>query len=147
MALSAFDDESRGPHAGQLRTVLGPAESLWRQLLAHAAEQDPSLVELWHFAGSKYDWSLRLKQKDRVLLHMTPCRKHFLAGIVLGEKTIASAQARGLPKPVLAAIEEAPRYAEGRGIRRKVSSAADLRVVKRLLELKMSGGPAATSAR
>jgi hypothetical protein len=147
VALSAFDDESRGPDAGQLRTVLGPAESLWRQLLAHAVERDPSVVELWHFAGSRYGWSLRLKQKDRVLVHMTPCKEHFLAGIVLGEKTIASAQARGLLKPVLAAIEEVPRYAEGRGIRRKVASAADLRVVKRLLELKMSGGPAATSAR
>jgi hypothetical protein len=78
---------------------------------------------------------------------MTPCKGHFLAGIVLAEKAVAQAQAKGFPKPVLAALEAAPRYAEGRGIRRKVSSAADLRVVKRLLELKMSGGPAATSAR
>ena len=139
MALSAFDDKSRSPDPGQLRDALGPAGSLWRQLLARAAQRDPSVVQLWHFAGSKYGWSLRVKRKDRIILHMTPSRGHFLAGIVLGEKAVAAARANGLPKPLLAAIEEAPRYAEGRGIRREVSSARDLRLVTRLLELKMSG--------
>jgi hypothetical protein len=119
LALSAFDDRSRSPDPDELRAALGPAGTLWRQLLAHAAQRDPSVVQLWHFSGPRYGWSLRLKQKDRVVLHMTPCRGHFLAGVVLSEKTVASAPAKGLPKPILAVIEAAPRYAEGRGIRRR----------------------------
>lgn len=142
MALSAFDDKSSSPDPEQLRAALGRSGTLWRQLLAHAAKQDPGVVEKhWHFAGAKYGWSLRVKQKDRVILHMTPCRGHFLAGVVLGEKTVAAAQAGGLPKPVLAALEAAPRYAEGRGIRRRVSTIQDMRLVMRLVELKMSSAP------
>jgi hypothetical protein len=140
LALSVFDDKSRSPDPGQLRAALGTAAVLWRQLLARAARQDPDVLPLWHYAGPKHGWSLRVKQKDRIILHMTPCQGHFLAGIVLGEKTIAAAHANVLPKPVLAVIEAAPRYAEGRGIRQKVSSAPDLRIVTRLLDLKMSGG-------
>ncbi len=139
MALSAFDDRSRRPDAARLRATLGPVAPLWRRLLDGAAGLDPNVVEAWHFAGPKYGWSLRVKQKDRVLFHMTPCSGHFLAGIVLGEKTIASAQAQGLPKRVLEVLEAAPRYAEGRGIRHEVSSDRDLRVVLSLLELKMPG--------
>lgn len=140
MALSAFDDRFASPDNGKLRAALGPSTGLWRRLLAHAAERDPGIVELWQFPGPKYGWSLRLKQKERIILHMTPCKGHFLAGIVLGEKTIAEAREKGLPKSVLEAVEAAPRYAEGRGIRRKVSTARDLRVVVRLLELKIAGG-------
>ncbi len=147
MALSVFDDRSRSPDPERLRAALGPAAALWRQLLARAAERDPDVLQLWHFAGPKYGWSLRVRQKGRVVLHMTPCKGHFLAGIILGEKTIAAAQAKGLPKPVLAVIEAAPRYAEGRGIRQKVSSARDLRIVTRLLDLKMSGAAAGPGAR
>ena len=147
MALSAFDDKSRSPDPDELRAALGPAGTLWRQLLAHATQRDPSVVQLWHFSGPRYGWSLRLKQKDRVVLHMTPCRGHFLAGVVLSEKTVASARAKGLPKSVLAVIEAAPRYAEGRGIRQKVSSAPDLRIVTRLLDLKLSGAAASSGTR
>lgn len=135
MALSAFDDRARSPK--QLRSTLGTSEILWRQLLAHAAEQDANVVEHWHFAGPKYGWSLRVKQRDRVVLHMTPCKGHFLASLVLGEKRIATEKAAGLPKPVLAALEAAPRYAEGRGIRIRVSTTRDLRLTMRLVELKL----------
>jgi hypothetical protein len=147
LALSAFDDKSRSPEPARLRATLGPAAALWRKLLSGAAELDPDVVEAWNFAGPRYGWSLRVKQKERVVLHMTPCSGHFLAGIVLGEKTIAQAQAKGLPKPVLEVLEATPRYAEGRGIRHEVSSEQDLRVVLSLLELKMPDGSGSRASR
>src|SRR5512135_1433626 len=77
MALSAFDDKALRPDPEQLRSALGASKVLWRKLLAHAAERDAHVVEHWHFAGPKYGWSLRVKQKDRVVLHLTPCKGAF----------------------------------------------------------------------
>jgi hypothetical protein len=122
-----------------VREVLGPSQALWSRLLAQASAQCPGLAQEWHFAGPKYGWSLRLKQKDRIVLHVTPGNARFLVGVVLGGKALAGARTGGLSKAALAILEAAPRYAEGAGIRMSVSSAADLRVALQFLALKLSG--------
>ena len=54
----------------------------------------------------------------------------------LGEKAVKQAHAAKLPQPLLSAIEAAPRYAEGRGVRLavkkrgQVPSLAALAVIK-----------------
>jgi hypothetical protein len=138
MALSALDDKSRRPTPADLKRVLGKSASLWSELVSHVAEKHAPITEEWNFSGAKYGWSLRLKRKDRVVLYMTPQAGQFLAGIVLGEKAAKAAHEKGLPKPVLALIDAAPRYAEGRGIRFPVSTRADLRAVEQLAAVKMA---------
>jgi hypothetical protein len=137
MALSAFDDKAQQPTASDLEGVLGRTNSHWKQLVAHIASEYAPLDQSWNFAGAKWGWSLRLKQKKRTILYMTPCRKHFLVGFALGEKAVRAARARGLPKPVLDAIAEAPRYAEGRGVRIPVRTRADRENVVALAAVKM----------
>ncbi|HEY5169687.1 MAG TPA: DUF3788 family protein [Thermoleophilia bacterium] len=137
MALSAFDDVSSPPQPAAVSEVLGPSARLWDQLVSAVTESHPPTVALWNFAGVKYGWSLRLKRRDRNLLHLTPQPGTFLLGVVLGEKAALAAHRGELPKAVLKVIDEAPRYGEGRGIRMQVATTADLETARMLTALKM----------
>jgi hypothetical protein len=138
VALSVFDDRSEEPGPADLTEVLGRSAAQWDALRERIADAYPPLEEAWGFAGAKWGWSLRLKQKKRTVLYMTPCSKHFLVGFVLGEKAVAAARESGLPESVMAQIEATRKYAEGRGIRLEVRYAKDLEAVIRLASVKMA---------
>jgi hypothetical protein len=135
MPTSAFDDQSRPPDRGELAEVLGPSWGFWDALVSTVVDAHP-LTQLWNFSGAKYGWSLRLKRRDRILLYLTPKSGCFVLGVVLGEKAAKAAHVSGLPEEVLALIDDAPRYAEGRGIRLAVSTEKDLAAARMLLALK-----------
>ena len=138
VALSAFDDKSKKPGAKDLEEMLGRTSMHWDDLRTHiAAEYDP-LDETWTFAGAKWGGSLRLKQKKRTVLHLIPCKGYFLAGLALGEKAVAAARDSGLPGSVLTVVDEAPKYAEGRGVRLEVRNKGDREAVKKLAAAKMA---------
>jgi len=138
MALSALDDKTRRPEPAELGAVLAGSGVLWSRLVAHLADHHSPITEEWGFTSAKYGWSLRLKQKDRVVLYLTPQAGRFLAGVVLGEKAIAAAAARGLSERAAAILEASPRYAEGRGVRIEVAGEDDLRVVEELVAIKLT---------
>lgn len=67
---------------------------------------------------------------------MTPCDGHFLASFALGEKAVKEAHAAKLPKTLLSAIDAAPRYAEGRGLRIQVKQSRQVPSLAALAEIK-----------
>jgi hypothetical protein len=69
---------------------------------------------------------------------MTPCAGHFLASFALGEKAVRAAHEAKLPSSLLKIIDSAKKYAEGRGVRLKVTSARDVRNIEKLAVIKMS---------
>ena len=138
MALSAFDDKSKVPKAADLEKMLGRTWAHWINLIEHAASEYPPLEEKWNFAGEKWGWAFRMKQKKRTILYMTPCKGYFLVGFVLGEKAVKAAHDKGLPAPILAAIDQAPKYAEGRGIRIEIRNKKDFENVKKVAAIKMA---------
>lgn len=131
MALSVFEDRKAPPTDAAVERALGRSAAAWRRLKAELIGES-ALEEEWAFAGAKFGWSLRLKRGKRVIVYMTPCAGHFLASFVLGEKACAAASEAELPASILAAIADAPRYAEGRGFRIPVRA---LREIPGLLEL------------
>jgi hypothetical protein len=138
MALSAFDDQSAPPDARTLATALGRTSGLWKRLIADLQGRHGPLVEEWNFSGKAYGWSLRLKQPTRVFVYLTPCESHFLASFVLGGKAYEATQTADLPASIQALIEQAPKYAEGRGMRIPVRSAADADAVRTLAAIKFA---------
>lgn len=138
MALSAFDDKSSEPNPDELAAMLGRTYVHWEALRARLAGDYQPLTETWNYSGKKYGWSLRLIQKKRTILYMVPCRKHFLAAFALGEKAAKAAHDGDLPESVLAAVDEAPKYAEGRGVRLAVKTKSDLESIKKLAAVKMA---------
>lgn len=141
MALSAFDDPARSPAPAAVGRCLGEVAPLWAELVAHVAGTCPPVDEVWNFAGAKFGWSLRLKRADRILVYLTPQDGRFLVGLVLGEKAVAEAAKKGFPPDVLALLDAAPRYAEGRGIRLTIAPGDDLETVRQLVELKADVPP------
>jgi len=138
MALSAFDDRTHCPGRADLEGALGRAAGLWDQLVSHVADRYAPITELWQFTGAKYGWSLRLRRQERTVLYLTPQHGVFLVGLALGEKAVCVALEGNLPADVRAVIDQAPRYAEGRGIRLPVAKTRALRAVKILAAAKMS---------
>ena len=138
MALSAFDDRSKKPGEGDLRKMLGRRSAHWQKLIAHLAGEYAPLEQTWNFAGANWGWSLRLKQKKRTILYLTPRKGCFFVGFALGEKAVRAAHEAGLPDPLLAAIDAAKRYAEGRAVRLEVKNKKDLEWVKALSAIKMA---------
>jgi hypothetical protein len=63
---------------------------------------------------------------------------HFLASFALGEKAVKAAHEDDLPVSVLKIIDNAKKYAEGRGVRIEVKNGRDVRNVEKLATIKMS---------
>ncbi len=137
MSLSAFNDASRQPQDADLATVLGETFRLWNQLKADIAKQFAPITAEWGCSSGKTGWGLRLKQKDRVVLYMVPCRGYFFASFALGEKAVKAAHEASLPATVLAVIDAAPKYAEGRGVRFVVRTPNDVDNVVAIAKIKL----------
>jgi hypothetical protein len=139
MALSAFDDKSAPPSDRAIRKTLGSTSDLWFDLKKSLRARCGPLDEDWNFSGKAYGWSLRVKRGKRAIVYMTPCQEYFLASFALGEKACrAAARTEGCSPSVLALIEKAPRYAEGRGVRIPVRAGEDLDSVVTLAAIKLA---------
>jgi len=136
MALSAFDDKTHEPRKKELAAVLGGTAALWSQVVAGTRSRFDPLTEEWVFSGKKWGWALRLKQKKRAILYLTPCEGFFYAGLALGEKAVAAALASDLPASVLEVIDGSRKYAEGRAVRLEIRSKGDAESAVLLAELK-----------
>jgi hypothetical protein len=136
MALSPFADRSRPPREADLAGVLGAAAKPWRDLRAAVMQACAPIEPEWRFTSASTGWGLRLKHGKRVLLYMTPGEGCFLASFALGEKAVEAARAAKLPARVLAVVDAAPRYAEGRGVRFEVRSGALVGAIARLVAIK-----------
>lgn len=136
MALSAFTDKAHQPTEKDLRSVLGRAYTAWVRLIELVSDRIVPISQVWGFTSASTGWGLRLKRKDRVILYMTPCEDHFLVSTALGEKAVIAAHERKLPATVLQAIDAAPKYAEGRGVRLKVRQVREVAALATLAEIK-----------
>ena len=138
MALSAFADKEKEPGAGELKRMLGRTSAHWDNLKIHVAAEYAPLDEAWTFAGANWGWSLRLRQKRRTVLYMTPRKGHFLVGFVLGEKAVRAARDSKLPNSILTTIDEAKKYAEGRAVRIEIRNKKNLEITMQLTAIKMA---------
>jgi len=138
MALSIFDDESKPPKDAELAIALKDTFLFWNELKKLIALRFNPLSTEWGYSSKTTGWGMRLKNKDRTVLYMTPCEGYFLASFALGEKAVNAAHQDDLPASVLKVIDSATKYAEGRGVRLEVRNGRDLRNVEKLAAIKMS---------
>ena len=138
MAFSAFDDKKLPPQDSDLVEILGGSQDLWDDLKSQVEAQFQPLSADWGFSGKKWGWSLRLKQKARTVLYMTPRRGHFVVGFALGQKAVDAARESDLPQSTKDVIDDSTKYAEGRGVRLEVRTDDDLRNAARIATIKMA---------
>ncbi|MFI5120960.1 MAG: DUF3788 family protein [Thermoanaerobaculia bacterium] len=136
MALSAFADKAHRPTDDDLRSVLDRAHEAWARLIELVTARIDQILPVWGFTSDVTGWGLRLKRKGRVILYMTPRKGHFLVSFALGEKAVADARGRKLPASLLKAIDAAPRYPEGRGVRLEVRQTREVSALATLARIK-----------
>jgi hypothetical protein len=134
---NAFIGKKTLPTAAEVTSALGASAEVWQQLIDWLAEQNVAESE-WKSVSAKYGWGLRLKLKKRTIIYLGPCDGCFRVSFVLGDRAVAEARQGGLSKATLKALDEAPRYAEGTGVRLMVRAAKDLAAVRKLTLIKLA---------
>ena len=132
---SVFRDHATLPTDDAVRRVLGAAYHSWGELLGSVARQIGPVSEVWKLTGGT-GWGLRVLQRDRVILYMTPQPRQFVVSFALGERAVAGARIAELSASVLDAIETAPRVPEGRGVWVTVHDNRDVETLTRLAQIK-----------
>lgn len=124
------------PSPAAIAEVLGAAHALWPALLAALRAEYGELTSEWKPSKSDFGRMCVVKQKKRSLLYLTPEAGAVRVAIVLGARAAATALASDLPDAIKRLIAEARPYAEGRGIRFTITSAAELPTVMALVAMK-----------
>ena len=134
---NAFIGHATQPTPEELSTALGPTSSIWNQLVANLAELGVTIQE-WNSYSVKAGWSLRLKLKKRIIIHMAPCKDHFRVAFIFGDKALNAAREIKLPQTIVQIIKDAPRYPEGTGVRLLVKRMSDLAAIQKLAAVKLA---------
>jgi hypothetical protein len=134
--VNAFIGWPKQPTDEELAAELGPAKALWDELVDVLSEYNVSTQE-WKSYSRKAGWSLSLKCKTRTIVYLIPCSGCFRVAFVLGDKAMKAARAAKLPAKLMKILDEAPRYAEGTGVRIGITRNGDIPVVQKLAAIKL----------
>jgi len=135
---NAFIGKTAHPTSEELTAALGSSAALWKEFLDWLAEEKGITDQEWNSTSPKYGWALRMKLKKRNIVYLGPCAGCFRVAFVLGDKAMAAARQSKLSKSVLKALDEAPHYAEGTGIRLMVHESKDLAPIRILAAIKLA---------
>ena len=135
---NAFINHAAQPTPQELATALGPAAAIWNKLVVSLADDYGLTLQEWTSYSLKAGWSMRLKMKKRNIVYMAPCKACFRISFILGDKAVEATRQIKLPKSIAKAIDDAPRYPEGTGVRLLVKRMSDLPAICKLAEVKLA---------
>lgn len=135
---NAFIGHEGQPTTAEIASALGATTSTWDRLISRMAEERDVADQEWKSTSPKYGWSLLLKRKKRTIVYLGPCAGCFRVSFVRGDRAVAAARQACLPASILKLLDEAPRYAEGTGLRIIVKSPRDLPAIQKLVEIKLA---------
>jgi hypothetical protein len=137
MLTNAFIGMPEKPTEDELAAALGPAKVIWDRLVADLAHDHGVDLQEWNSYSRKAGWSLRLKQKKRTIVWLSPCQDCFRVMFILGDRAVEVARRSKFPQRVIRILDEAPWYPEGTGVRMNVKGPRDIAVVKKLAVIKL----------
>jgi hypothetical protein len=135
---NAFIGKAENPTVEEVSAALGSSAKIWKQLVDWLAEEQGVADQEWKSVSRKYGWSLRLKLKKRTIVHLSPCNGCFRVVFILGDRAMKAARQSNLPRSVVKALEDAPRYTEGTGVRLIVKETEDLAAIRKLVLVKLA---------
>lgn len=135
---NAFIGKTAQPTSDEVAAALGSTAIVWKEFLDWLEDEKGITEQEWNSSSPKYGWALRMKLKKRNIVYLGPCAGCFRVAFVLGDKAMAAARETKLSKSVLKALDEAPHYAEGTGIRLMVHESKDLAPIRILAAVKLA---------
>jgi Protein of unknown function (DUF3788) len=135
---NAFINKPAAPTDAEVAAALGPAKAAWDQLLSDLAQELDVTVHEWTCHSPKWGWSLRAKRKARTIVWLSPAERCFTVLFILGDKAVRAARQSKLPRRIVAALDAAPKYPEGTGVRLQVNNSRMVGTLKRLAAIKLA---------
>ncbi|HEX2755533.1 MAG TPA: DUF3788 family protein [Candidatus Limnocylindrales bacterium] len=135
---SAFVDKASQPTDDAVERGLGVAAPFWLALRSGIAVAFAPVDEGWTYSGRKHGWALRLRQRDRSILYLTPLAGGLRASLALPERAVPVALDAGLPATIRAIVATAVSNSEGRAVRIDVRSDEDVAGVLALARIRMA---------
>ncbi len=135
---SAFLDRASPPSDRELLRVLGRGALLWGRLLEELGAAHAPLKHSWSYSGTSHGWLLKLQHRGKTLCYLIPCSGFLVASFALRERAHAAALAHKWPAGVARALENAPSFAEGRGVKLELRAKGDLAAALKLVALKLA---------
>jgi hypothetical protein len=117
----------------RVRKSLGPAVAAWDAFLDPVRRRT---IE-WKRYRAQDPWSVRVYEGKRTVLWLVPEKGVLRVAVILGEKAVARGLAGRLSQKLRGELRNATRYPEGRAVRYRMKSAARVRDVERLVDLKV----------
>jgi hypothetical protein len=81
MIPNAFIGKTQRPTSEEITKALGPSAETWNQLVNWLTREHRVVLEEWKSISPKYGWSLRLKLKERTIVHLPPLRRILPCGL------------------------------------------------------------------
>lgn len=135
---NAFAGQKESPSDEKLTAALGKARVAWDQLLQMLAADYGVDIAEWSSYSVKAGWSLRMKQRKRTIVWLSPAVGCFQVMFILGTRATAAAAVAGLSAVAHQALEDGVKYSEGTGVRLVIRNARELGSVKKLVAIKLA---------
>lgn len=137
--VNAFVGRENQPSDAEVADALGSTAKLWNEFIHWMSEKEGVAGQEWKgICVKKYGWSLRLKQKKRNIIYLSPGNGCFMASFVLSDRALDEAKHAHLPRTVQDALATAPHYPEGNGLRILVHRAGDLAPIRKIAAIKVA---------
>ena len=134
---SFFLDKSTTPTPHDLKLVLENTYPIWQEIENLVYEQYPDGQPKWNFPGKKYGWNFTIKDKRRALIYFIPQKSSFEVAFVFGQKATDMILENDFDPLIKKKLQEAKKYAEGRGIRIEIKDKTYLQDIKKLITVKL----------
>ena len=134
---SIFLDKTVKPTDKDLAEKLAVTYDLWKRLHDLVLSKYPKGIADWNFPGKKYGWSFRIKDNRRALIYFLPRDQFFKVAFVFGDKAINDIMKTGISDKIKEELEQARKYAEGRGIRIDIKDDSIFPDIEQLIEIKL----------
>ena len=135
---NAFVGKKEKPSPKELAEALGPAISVWNEIVDRSRTELSVVDQEWNSYSPKYGWLLRLKLKKRNILYLSPCDQFVRVSFILGDRAMKAARQCKLPAKLLKILDQAPHYPEGNGVVFIPKNSADVTSVLKLEAIKLA---------
>lgn len=136
--ISIFIDKTVKPTDKDLADRLDSKYKLWQRIHDLVLSKYPNGLAEWNYSGLKYGWSFRIKDKKRAIIYLLPRDQYFKVAFVFGDKAVSKIMESGISKDIKTEINQATKYAEGRGIRIDVKNDSVIFDIEQLIDIKLN---------
>lgn len=135
--ISIFQDKASMPTDKELAEKLESSFERWKSIHDLVLRKYPGGLAEWNYPGKNYGWNFRIKDKKRALIYLLPREGYFKVAFVFGDKAVNEIVQSNISNHIKTAINQATKYAEGRGIRIDIMDDSVLRDIEQLIDIKL----------